>query len=414
MANKSNDFFPQRPESKPIIYAYSDPTYPGMLKVGYTTRTIEERMHEHYPTFGEIIEEQIFSWTYGDEQEAKEDWDNINGENPYAALPRMVMLTYKIPDSIQSVAQGGEYDEFDLNEFFAAKGKETDAVFVHENYVQKWLDLIRGSYLETTVDELKLGAEKPPMPFSDTRLLNVLSHTLWFLPNVASCYAMANLLVQKQNVFYHDYKINVCAGTKAGIGVKALEPVLDSMENPLESKTITLSCGKLTTGVTVKPWTGIFMLRSLKSPETYFQSAFRVQSPWEVHSDGDNSKSIIVKQECYVFDFALNRALKQISDYARNLELEPELFKRVTGLTVKDFNLLVGLNVFNETLMNDAVYKFKRYEDASLSYTGIDKHTGEGVGLYSTILSRDDYNSLAGNNGEKFAADAEPHYFSSR
>ena len=119
---------------------------------------------------GEFIEEQIFSWTYGDEQEAKEEWDNSNGENPYAALPRMVMLTYKIPDSIQSVAQGGEYDEFDLNEFFAAKGKDGDAVFVHENYVQKWLDLIRGSYLETTVDELKLGAEKPPMPFSDTRL----------------------------------------------------------------------------------------------------------------------------------------------------------------------------------------------------------------------------------------------------
>lgn len=528
---------------------------------------------------GEFIEEQIFSWTYGDEQEAKEDWDNINGENPYAALPRMVMLTYKIPDSIQSVAQGGEYDEFDLNEFFAVKGKEEDAVFVHENYVQKWLDLIRGSYLETTVDELKLGAEKPPMPFSDTRLLNVLSHTLWFLPNVASCYAMANLLGQKQNVFYHDYKINVCAGTKAGIGVKALEPVLDSMENPLESKTITLSCGKLTTGVTVKPWTGIFMLRNLKSPETYFQSAFRVQSPWEVHSEGDNSKSIIVKQECYVFDFALNRALKQISDYARNLnadggnpenkvaefikflpvlaydgssmrqvdageildiamsgttatmlakrwesallvnvdndtlkkllmnkealeavnkivgfrslnneietiinksesikktktekeerltpteakelsdeekeiksmrkqiqeklikfatripvfmylsdfreyclrdviqELEPELFKRVTGLTVKDFNLLVSLNVFNETLMNDAVYKFKRYEDASLSYTGIDKHAGEGVGLYSTVLSRADYDSLSGKTGGRLVADKEPPYTPSR
>ena len=78
--------------------------------------------------------------------------------------------------------------------------------------MQKWLDLIRGSYLETTVDELKLGAQKPPMPFSDTRLLNVLSHTLWFLPNVASCYAMANLLAQKQNTFYHDYHVNVCAG----------------------------------------------------------------------------------------------------------------------------------------------------------------------------------------------------------
>ena len=91
------------------------------------------------------------------------------------------------------------------------------------------------------------------MSFSDTRLLNVLSHTFWFLPNVASSYAMYNLLQQKQNSFYHDYHINVCAGTKAGIGVDALEPVQKSMGDPLTTKTITLSCGKLTTGVTVKP-----------------------------------------------------------------------------------------------------------------------------------------------------------------
>ena len=111
-----------------------------------------------------------------------------------------------------------------------------------------------------------------------------------------------------------DYKINVCAGTQAGIGVAALEPVRRSMGDPLETKTITLSCGKLTTGVTIKPWTGIFMLRNLKSPETYFQSAFRVQSPWEVKDD--NGNNVIVKNECYVFDFALDRALRQISDYS--------------------------------------------------------------------------------------------------
>ena len=158
------------------------------------------------------------------------------------------------------------------------------------------------------------------MPFSDTRLLNVLSHTLWFLPNVASCQAMANLLKQKQNAFYHDYKINVCAGTGAGIGLDALRPVQVSMSNPLETKTITLSCGKLTTGVTVKPWTGIFMLRNLKSPETYFQAAFRVQSPWEVVDDNGNKR--IMKQECYVFDFALDRALRQISDYSCRLNVD--------------------------------------------------------------------------------------------
>ena len=517
---------------------------------------------------GEFIEEQVYNWTYSDEQRAKEEWPhlssfpqyekNTNDVNPYAALPRIVMMTYKIPESIQRIAKQGEFDEFDLNLFFSAEGTGTDARFKFEDYVQKWLDLIRGSYLETSVDELKLGAQKPPMPYSDTRLMNVLSHTLWFMPNVASCYAMANLLSQRQNSFYHDYKVNVCAGTQAGIGVSALEPVRRSMNDPLETKTITLSCGKLTTGVTIKPWTGIFMLRNLSSPETYFQAAFRVQSPWEIRKD--NGTSEIVKKECYVFDFALDRALRQISDYSCRLnvaehnpekkvgefikflpvlaydgsamrqvnaaeildiamagtsatllakrwesallvnvdndtlarllasneamdvlmriegfrslntdietiinksnavkkakrdggnltpkekkelsdaekeykskrkiiqeklikfatrvpvfmyltdyreyslrdvitQLEPDLFKKVTGLNVKDFELLVSLNVFNEALMNDAVYKFKRYEDASLIYTGIDKHTGENVGLYSTVISRADYDAMAG------------------
>ena len=395
------------------------------------------------------------------------------------------------------------------------------------------------------------------MPFSDTRLLNVLSHTFWFLPNVASCYAMYNLLQQKQNSFYHDYRINVCAGTKAGIGVDALEPVQKSMGDPLTTKTITLSCGKLTTGVTVKPWTVIFMLRNLKSSETYFQAAFRVQSPWTVRTGSGTDQ--IMKYECYVFDFALDRALKQISDYSCRLnvnesnpekkvaefinflpvlaydgssmkqidaqdildiamagtsatllakrwesallvnvdndtlrrlmankealealmkiegfrslnsdietiinksesvkkakkekgkeltkeekkelseeekeyksmrkqiqeklikfatrvpifmyltdyrerslkdvitQLEPGLFKKVTGLDVKDFNLLVELNVFNASLMNDAIFKFKRYEDSSLSYTGLDKHENEDVGGWDTVVKRKEYELL--------------------
>ena len=504
---------------------------------------------------GEFIEEQIFNWTYSDEQRAKAEWKG-NG-NPYLALPRMVMLTYRMPDEIQEVAKQGEFDEFDLNLFFAAEGKGEDARFKYENEVQKWLDLIRGSYLPASIDDLKLGQDKrPPMPFSDTRLLNVLSHTLWFLPNVASCFAMANLLKQKQNRFYHDYKVVVCAGTGAGIGLDALYPVQASMADPLETKTITLSCGKLTTGVTVKPWTGIFMLRNLKSPETYFQAAFRVQSPWEVkNEDGDKT---IMKNECYVFDFALDRALRQISDYScrldinesnpeakvgefikflpvlaydgssmkevdaqdildialagtsatllakrwesallvnvdndtlkrllaspeamkalmniegfRNLnsdlatiinkseavkkakkdnpnptpkekkelsdeekemkskrkqiqeklikfatripvfmyltdyrerclkdvitQLEPGLFKKVTGLSVSDFNMLCTLGVFNAPLMNDAIFKFKRYEDASLTYTGINKHTSDEVGGWDTTIRKSQYEKL--------------------
>ena len=507
---------------------------------------------------GEFIEEQIFNWTYSDEQRAKAEWKGSG--NPYLALPRMVMLTYRMPDEIQEVAKQGEFDEFDLNLFFAAEGKGEFARFKYENEVQKWLDLVRGAYLPASVDDLKLGQDKrPPMPFSDTRLLNVLSHTLWFLPNVASCFAMANLLAQRQNRFYHDYKVVVCAGTAAGIGLDALHPVQANMGDPLTTKTITLTCGKLTTGVTVKPWTGIFMLRNLKSPETYFQAAFRVQSPWEVKNE-EGSKTIM-KNECYVFDFALDRALRQISDYScrldinesnpeakvgefikflpvlaydgssmkevdaqdildialagtsatllakrwesallvnvdndtlkrllaspeamkalmniegfRNLnsdlttiinkseavkkakkenpnptqkekkemkskrkqiqeklikfatripvfmyltdyrerclkdvitQLEPGLFKKVTGLSVEDFNMLCSLGVFNAPLMNDAIFKFKRYEDASLTYTGINKHTADEVGGWDTTIRRTQYEKLFYNQQSSMTA----------
>jgi len=324
---------------------------------------------------GEFIEEQIYNWTYSDEQQAKENWGDAS-DNPYAALPRMVMLTYRIPDSIRQIAIQGQYDEFDLNVFFSAKGKGNEARFVYENEVQKWLDLIRGSYLPASVDDMKLGQDKrPPMPFSHTRLLNVLSHTFWFLPNVAACHAMANLLAQKQNTFFHDYGINVCAGSGAGTGVAALAPVQKSMGDPLSSKTITLSCGKLTTGVTVRPWTGIFMLRNLKSPETYFQAAFRVQSPWEITTGAGTGE--IMKHECYLFDFALDRALKQISDYSCRLnvnESNPE--KKVAefinflpvlaydGSSMKQINAQDVLDI--ATAGTSATLLAKRWESALL------------------------------------------------
>ncbi|WP_409336277.1 hypothetical protein [Eubacterium sp. F2] len=510
------------------------------------------------------MEDQIFSWTYSDEQKAKENWDDNDGPNPYASMPEMVMMTYRIPDEIRRIAYNEDFNEFDLNVFFAAKpeveGHPETAQFVYKDYVQKWLSLIRGAYMPSTVDDLKLGQNaKPVMPYSDARMLSVLNHTLWFLPNVASCYAMANLLAEKQNVFYHDYTVNVCAGTAAGVGLAALEPVRESMDPPLETKTITLSCGKLTTGVTIKPWTGIFMLRNLSSPETYFQAAFRVQSPWTVKKEDGTEE--ILKENCYIFDFALDRALRQISDYSCRLNIsesnpekkvgdfihflpvlafdgstmtavsasdilditmagtsatllarrwesallvnvdnetlqrlldsdeamkaimniegfrslnkdietiinksnavkkakaekgddmtpkekkelsqeekeykskrkeiqeklikfatripifmyltdfreyslkdvitqfEPGLFKKVTGLTVEDFELLVSLGIFNDSLMNSAVYNFKRYEDASLEYTGISKHAeDEDVGLFSTVISKDEYKDMA-------------------
>jgi hypothetical protein len=508
---------------------------------------------------GEFIEEQIFNWTYTDEQRAKQEFTKKHPDkwNPYSALPEMRLLTYQMPDEIIAIANQGEFDEFDLNAFFEASGTGKKAVFKYKDDVQKWLDIIRGAYLPSQIDAMKMG-RRPPFPYSDARLLPYMQHSFWFLPNVAACHAMANLLAEKHNVYWHDYDVLTVAGTGAGVGLDALPPVRKAIGSGHESKTITLSCGKLTTGVTVPQWSSILMLRNLNSPETYFQAAFRVQSPWSIKNpNGDNPhEEAILKPACFVFDFAPTRALRQISDYGAGLspetanpeeaveelvrflpvlaydgsnmtqidagaildialagtsatllarkwqsailvnvdndtlrrimtseaamnavmniegfrtlgseifetvvnksesvrktkkekggdltprekrqltdeekeykskrkqiqeklikfatripafmyltdyrentlhdvitKLEPELFKAVTGLTVKDFDLLVSLGVFNSTHMNQAVFAFRRYEDSSLSYTGINSHPRlRHYGLYDTVIAID-------------------------
>jgi len=509
---------------------------------------------------GEFIEEQIFNWTYTDEQRAKEEFAARNPDrwNPYDALPQMRLLTYQMPDELLAIASAGEFDEFDLNEFFSATGEGKAARFKHKSDVQKWLDIIRGSYAPRAVQDLKAGT-RPPFPYSDVRLLPYLQHAFWFLPSVAACHAMAGLLGEKHNVFWKDYTVIVAAGAGAGIGLDALPPVRKAIRGGFDTKTITLSCGKLTTGVTVPQWSSILMLRNLKSPETYFQAAFRVQSPWSIKNpDGDDPhREQVVKPVCFVFDFAPTRALRQISEYGIGLspgepnpenavkdlvsflpvlaydganmtqidaggildiamagtsatllarkwesallvnvdndtlrrildnpeamaaveriegwrslgdnvietiinksekvrelknkakerdltekqkkqlteeekdyksrrklvqeklikfatripafmyltdfrentlqdvitKLEPDLFRIVTGLTVKDFHLLVRLKVFNTEQMNQAVFAFRRYEDASLSYTGIESHEGlSRYGLYDTVVARE-------------------------
>jgi hypothetical protein len=370
---------------------------------------------------------------------------------------------------------------------------------------------------------------------------------------------MANLLAEKHNVYWRDYSVIVVAGASAGIGLDALPPVRRAIGSGFDTKTITLSCGKLTTGVTVPQWSSILMLRNMKSPETYFQSAFRVQSSWSLKNpNGDNpNEEEVLKPVCFIFDFAPTRALRQLSEYGIGLspnepnpensvkelvsflpvlafdganmtqidaggildiamagtsatllarkwesallvnvdnstlrrildnpdamaaveriegwralgdnvietiistsergkklkekaktreltarekkqltdeereykskrkmvqeklikfatripafmyltdfrenklrdvitKLEPDLFELVTGLTVKDFNLLVSLHVFNTEQMDQAVFSFRRYEDASLRYTGINSHVGlTHVGLYDTVVAKD-------------------------
>jgi hypothetical protein len=123
---------------------------------------------------GEFIEEQIFNWTYTDEQRAKTDFaaKNPGKRNPYGALPQMRLLTYKMPDELLTLASGGEFDEFDLNEFFAASGEGKKAQFKHKSDVQKWLDIIRGQYAAKILEGLKTGS-RPPFPYSDVRLLPI-------------------------------------------------------------------------------------------------------------------------------------------------------------------------------------------------------------------------------------------------
>ncbi|MCR4556070.1 MAG: GIY-YIG nuclease family protein [Alphaproteobacteria bacterium] len=281
---------------------------------------------------GEFLEDQIFNWTYQDEQKAKSEW--VGDNNPYAELPQMNMITYKISEMMKIKQQEGEYDDFDLNKFFEAENKnDGTSVFKHENEVRQWLRFICGKtepILQQSFDNTELTKSNTVgSPFADPSLMKNLIHTFWFLPSVASCRAMGKLL--KEDPFFCRYKIIVCAGNEVGVGEKALKPVKEAIGKGIGCRTITLSCGKLTTGVTVPEWTGIFMLRNISAPETYFQAAFRVQSPW--FKDENGSKKII-KQKCYVFDFSFDRALRLIADYSvqlckkensdKNQHVEPE------------------------------------------------------------------------------------------
>ena len=175
---------------------------------------------------GEFIEEQIFNWTYTDEQRAKANFASQHPDqwNPYAALPEMRLLTYQMPDELLAIASAGEFDEFDLNAFFAATGTDDAAEFEHKDEVQTWLNIIRGQHAAYTVDNLRAGT-RPPFPYSDVRLLPYLQHSFWFLPNVAACHAMAKLLAERQNTFWHEYQVVVAAGAAAEVGLAALLPV---------------------------------------------------------------------------------------------------------------------------------------------------------------------------------------------
>jgi hypothetical protein len=268
---------------------------------------------------GEFLENQIFNWTYSDEQREKREWSGPD-ENPYLGLPMMHILTYEMPEKLKNQATNNKA-EFSLTEFFRTRTEAGKTSFVHANEVQQWLDVLRGQGAELYPG--MSDRESPPFPYKEVNLREALRHTIWYLPSVAATTAMYDLLTARHNQFFHDYQIIKAAGKQAKIGALALPPVEAAIgKKPQETKSITLTCGKLLTGVTVPAWTGIFMLRELKRPETYFQAAFRVQSPWVarvVDPEKGGKKSIVLKDHCYVFDFAPNRALSQVVEYALNL-----------------------------------------------------------------------------------------------
>ncbi|GAA1892174.1 DEAD/DEAH box helicase family protein [Paeniglutamicibacter psychrophenolicus] len=268
-------------------------------------------------TDGEFTEDAIFNWTYVDEQREKFEWDNAKGPNPYIALPQMQMYSYDMGKNAESYAEDGEFNGFSLNEFFKATKTNDGFEFERPDEVAEFLEMFRGKLS----DQMKLQVltqDKPPFPYEAVRFKSAVKHSVWYMNNVAACFAMAEML--EQHPFFSQFEIVVAAGNKAGQGIAALPPVERAIEDVKKGDavgSITLSVGKLMTGVTVREWGAIFMLRSLKSPESYFQAAFRVQSPW-AYRDAEGNFDLR-KPVCFVFEFDPNRALSLVAEYGSKL-----------------------------------------------------------------------------------------------
>lgn len=257
---------------------------------------------------GEFSQDAIYNWTYADEQKAKLNWADDEDSNPYATLPTLNLFSYQMSPMISDkVNQGTDIDgknydvAFGLNEFFATddKGK-----FKYEKEVKKWLDTL---------------SKNEKYPFSTKELREEIKHSFWLLNRVDSAKALAKLL-KKHPVFEH-YKVVLVAGDgRADESEAAIKDALSDVKNAIATneRTITLSAGRLTTGVTVPEWTAVLMLSNLKSPEKYWQAAFRAQNAWQYEQDGQ----LYQKQNAYVFDFAPERTLIIYDDFANNLSLK--------------------------------------------------------------------------------------------
>lgn len=249
-------------------------------------------------------EEAIFNWTYADEQQAKRDWAEPELPNPYADLPQLNMFTYQMSEIVEEKARRGaeingetvEY-AFDLNEFFATNA---GGRFIHDAEVDHFLDAL------TT---------QRKFPFSTPELRDELRHTFWMLNRVDSAKALARKL--KLHPVFSEYEVVLAAGDgKVDDGdesAKAFDRVRAAIA--AHGKTITLSVGQLTTGVTIPEWTAVLMLSNMKSPSLYMQAAFRAQNPCLFSRDG----TFLRKQNAYVFDFDPARTLTIFEEFANDL-----------------------------------------------------------------------------------------------
>lgn len=256
----------------------------------------------------------IYNWTYADEQKAKREWDSSNEEeNPYANLPQLNLFTYKMSDIIRDkVEQGADFDNdgqneafcWDLNEFFDTNA---NGEFIHDGAVNKFLDAL-------TIQE--------KFPFSTEDLRKELKHTLWLLKYVKSAKALVKKL-ESHNIF-KDYKIVSAFGDGKNENeensFKNLKNSYDKVVNAIKNydKTITISVGQLTTGITIPEWTAVMMLSNMTSPALYMQSAFRAQNPCLFKNNSESYR----KQNSYVFDFDPARTLTIVEKFANDLLID--------------------------------------------------------------------------------------------
>lgn len=250
---------------------------------------------------------QIFNWSYADEQEAKENW-NAEEHNPYEALPKLNMFTYQLSNMIFDTLQRGinlEDDEgatdyaFDLNEFFATN---ESGKFIHEDEIRKFLHAL------TTQEKY---------PFSTPELRNELKHTMWYLNRVASAKALAKLLKEEGSGF-EDYEIVLAAGDGKLDDDKESKAAFNRVKDAISNydKTITLTVGQLTVGITVPEWSAVLMLCNMQSASSYMQAAFRAQNPCIYTADDG---SCYRKENAYLFDFDPARTLIIYDEFANNL-----------------------------------------------------------------------------------------------